>query len=49
MICQRCQQSINHAIGDMVVRVRVQGVSTKWVFCLGCADELVISKLEESE
>lgn len=50
MICQKCGEVIRHRDeGDMVVDVRVRGERLRMVFCLKCADELVLSKLEEGE
>lgn len=45
MICQRCKAVIDHAKqGDMVVKVRVAGQgSLSMVFCLKCADKLILS------
>lgn len=47
MICQLCKQEINHRQGDTIVHVRVDGKTLKMVFCLKCADDLILSQLDE--
>ena len=47
MICTKCKATIDHARhGDMIVRVRIPGEdSLCMVFCLKCADKLILSKV----
>lgn len=52
MICQKCLQSIPHKVGDMIVTIRIKNEDNdiyadtlKMVFCLKCADELILSKV----
>ena len=47
MICQNCKAVIDHARhGDMIVMVRIPRVDKVcMVFCLKCADKLILSKV----
>lgn len=47
MICQMCREPIDHQMGDMNVVVRCLGNRIRMVFCLKCADELILSKVDD--